>query len=154
MFAAPGDEVWRRAFELNFHAHRQLTHLFLPDMLDRGYGRIVNVTGSMEPLSLNASIAAKAALHAWAKGLSRDVAPYGITVNSVPLGRISSEQIDERLYKDPLVRAQFIEEHIPAGRFGTAEDMARLILFLASASAGYITGQVVAVDGGMRRFSL
>ena len=145
------EQHWRDAFELNFHAVRQMTHAILPVMMEHGTGSIVNVTGAKEPQTLNASIAAKAAVHGWAKGLSRDVALHGITVNNAIPGRLHSEQIDERLYPDSSARDAFIRDHIPMGRFGQPEDMANLVAFLVSDRARYITGQSIAVDGGMQR---
>src|SRR5260221_6543174 len=81
------DEQWEEALTLNFRRHRQLTHLLLGQMMERKWGRIINVTGKSEPEGLNGAFAAKAAMHSWAKGLSREVGRHGITVNSIPPGR-------------------------------------------------------------------
>ena len=81
------------AMTLNFTRVRQLTHALLPSMIDNPCGRIVNITGKSEPEGLNAAFSAKAAVHAWAKGLSREVGRHGITINCIPPGRIMSEQI-------------------------------------------------------------
>src|SRR3954470_12956206 len=88
-----GDAQWEEAITLNFTRHRQLTHRLLPQMMARKWGRIINITGKSEPEGLNGAFAAKAAVHSWAKGLAREVGKHGITVNSVPPGRIISEQI-------------------------------------------------------------
>ena len=69
-------------------------------MIDRRWGRIINITGKSEPEHLNAAFSAKAALHAWAKGLSREVGQFGVTVNSIPPGRIMSEQIRRNYPED------------------------------------------------------
>src|SRR6202008_1298615 len=87
------EEQWTEAMTLNFTRQRQLTHRLLDQMIARKWGRIVNITGKSEPEGLNGAFAAKAAMHAWAKGLSREVGKHGITVNSIPPGRIDSEQI-------------------------------------------------------------
>lgn len=147
------ENVWSEALELNFTAGRRLTQAVLPDMIGRSYGRIINVTGTNEPLKTNAASAAKGAVHAWSKGLSRDVARHGITVNSVGPGRIMSEQIEQRLHPSEDERRRFAEANIPAGYFGEPEDIGRLVAFLASPLARYINGQVVMVDGGMARFA-
>jgi len=112
-----------------------------------------NITGTSEPGGVNIASSAKAAVHAWAKGLSRVLAPDGITVNCLPPGRINSEQILNKVHPDPDERRAFIEANIPAGYFGEPEDMANLIAFLCSPLARYITGEVIHVDGGMRRFA-
>ncbi|HEY5896286.1 MAG TPA: SDR family NAD(P)-dependent oxidoreductase, partial [Burkholderiales bacterium] len=110
------DAQWEEALTLNFRRHRQLTHLLLAQMIERKWGRIINVTGKSEPEGLNGAFAAKAAVHSWAKGLSREVGRHGITVNCVPPGRIISEQI-LRNYS-PEFRKKESEEDIPVGEYG------------------------------------
>lgn len=144
------DAAWEEALTLNFTRQRQLTHALLPPMMARGWGRIINITGKSEPDKLNAAFAAKAAIHSWAKGLSRDVGRHGITVNSIAPGRIISEQI-LRNYP-PEERRRFAESEIPVGAYGEPADLAVLAVFLASPLARYITGTVIPVDGGLRRY--
>jgi 3-oxoacyl-[acyl-carrier protein] reductase len=146
------NQQWEEAMLLNFVRLRELTHALAPEMMRHGFGRIVNISGSSEPRSLNAANSAKAAVHAWAKGLSREVARHGITVNSIQPGRIISEQI-LRMHPTEENRREFAEREIPAGRFGEAEELAVLAVFLASPVAGYITGTVIPVDGGISRFA-
>ena len=122
-------------------------------MREQTFGRIINITGTSEPGSVNIASSAKAAVHAWAKGLSRVLAADGITVNCLPPGRIKSEQILNKVHPDPIERQAFVEANIPVGYLGEPEDMACLIAFLASPLARYITGEVIHVDGGMRRFA-
>ena len=141
---------WNEAITLNFTRHRQLTHRLLPQMIGRKWGRIINVTGKSEPEGINGAFCAKAAMHSWAKGLSREVGKHGITVNSIPPGRIISEQI-LRNYP-PEVRQRESEHDIPVGEYGQPEDLAHLACFLASPLARYITGTVIPVDGGLRRY--
>ena len=145
------DAQWDEALTLNFTRQRQLTHRLLPQMIARKWGRIVNITGKSEPEGLNGAFAAKAGMHAWAKGLSREVGRHGITVNCVPPGRIISEQI-LRNYS-PEFRKKESEEDIPVGEYGQPADIANLVCFLASPLARYITGAVIPVDGGLRRYS-
>ena len=144
------DSAWDEALTLNFTRYRQVTHALLPQMIARKWGRIINVTGKSEPEGLNAAFAAKAAVHAWAKGLSREVGEHGITINCIPPGRIMSEQI--RRNYPPDYRERFAEEEIPVRYWGEPEDLAALAVFLASPKARYITGTVIPVDGGLRRY--
>jgi 3-oxoacyl-[acyl-carrier protein] reductase len=147
------DEVWLESMEINFHAGRRMTHAFIPAMRAQRFGRIVNITGPDEPHSINAANAPNGAVHIWAKALSRAVGRDGITVNSVPPGRIRSEQIDLRILPTEEARRAWAEKEVPAGYIGEAEDLAVLVAFLCSPRARYITGQVIHVDGGARRFS-
>jgi 3-oxoacyl-[acyl-carrier protein] reductase len=150
-FGKDADEAqWDEALTLNFTRHRQLTSRLLGGMQARGWGRVINITGKSEPEGVNGAFAAKAALHSWAKGLSREVGGDGITVNCIPPGRIMSEQI-ERNYPAEF-RARHAAEDIPVGEYGLPEDIADLVCFLASPRARYITGAVIPVDGGLRRY--
>lgn len=144
------EEQWEEAMTLNFTRPRQLTHRLLGQMMDRGWGRIINITGKSEPEGINGAFCAKAALHSWAKGLSREVGKFGLTVNSIPPGRIMSEQI-LRNYS-PEYREWQSEHEIPVGEYGQPEDIANLVCFLASPLARYVTGAVIPVDGGLRRY--
>jgi 3-oxoacyl-[acyl-carrier protein] reductase len=145
------EERWEEAMTLNFTRLRQLTHAVLPGMIERRWGRIINITGKSEPDRLNAAFAAKAAVHSWAKGLSREVGRYGITVNSIAPGRIMSEQILRNYPEEE--RKRFSAQEIPLGEYGQPEDLANLAAFLASPRGRYITGTVIPVDGGLRRYS-
>jgi len=144
------DSDWDEAIALNFTRYRQVTHALLPQMIERRWGRVINITGKSEPEGLNAAFAAKAAVHAWAKGLSREIGRHGITVNCIPPGRIMSEQIRRNYPED--YRKHFAEEEIPVGFWGEPEDLAVLAVFLASPLARYISGTDIPVDGGLRRY--
>lgn len=144
------EEAWHEAITLNFHRPRQLGDALIDSMIARRWGRVINITGKSEPEQINGAFCAKAGLHSWAKGLSRMVGPHGITVNCIPPGRIHSEQI-LRNYT-PEYRQWQSEHEIPMGRYGEPEDIAHLVCFLASPLASYITGAVIPVDGGLRRY--
>jgi len=144
------ESQWEEALTLNFTRQRQLTHKLLDQMMARNWGRIVSITGKSEPEGINGAFCAKAAMHSWAKGLSREVGKHGITVNCIPPGRIISEQI-LRNYT-PEYRKWQSEHEIPVGEYGQPEDIANLVCFLASPRARYITGAVIPVDGGLRRY--
>ena len=144
------EEAWNEAITLNFHRPRQLSDALIDQMIERRWGRIINITGKSEPDHVNGAFCAKAGLHSWAKGLSRMVGPHGVTVNCIPPGRIHSEQIFRNY--TPEYRQWQCENEIPMGRYGEPEDLANLVCFLASPKASYITGAVIPVDGGLRRY--
>jgi 3-oxoacyl-[acyl-carrier protein] reductase len=153
----PGDPaaeaIWTESFAINFTAGRRLAEALLPGMRSHKHGRIITITGSSEGANLNAASPAKAAVHAWAKALSRKVGPDAVTVNSIAPGRITSEQIDRKLHPDPVERQRFIDANVPLGYFGDPVDVGNLVAFLASPLGRYITGEVIHVDGGMRRYA-
>lgn len=145
------EEQWVEGMTLNFDRHRQLTQALLPNFLERKSGAIVSVSGNLEPEVVNAAMVAKAGLVVWSKGLSEQIGKHGITVNCVQPGLIDTAQI-RRLYPDDK-RRTFAEREIPLRDFGEPQDVANMVAFLASSRAHYITGAVIPVDGGMRRYS-
>jgi len=144
------EDRWQEAITLNFHRPRQVADQLIDQMIARNWGRIINITGKSEPDHVNGAFCAKAGIHSWAKGLSRMVGKHGITVNSIPPGRIHSEQIFRNY--TPEYRQWQADNEIPVGRYGEPEDLANLVCFLASPRASYITGAVIPVDGGLRRY--
>ena len=144
------EDRWQEAITLNFHRPRQIADALIDPMIERRWGRIINITGKSEPDHVNGAFCAKAGIHSWAKGLSRMVGKHGITVNCVPPGRIHSEQIFRNY--TPEYRQWQSDNEIPVGRYGEPEDLANLVCFLASPRASYITGAVIPVDGGLRRY--
>jgi 3-oxoacyl-[acyl-carrier protein] reductase len=129
----------------------RLTGLCLPQLEKSGRGRIVNVTSSSvrEPIdSLALSNAVRPGVIGWAKTLAREVAPLGITVNSIAPGRIDTERIRE-VYPDGVTDEDLAA--IPARRLGTTREIGDLVAFLCSDRAAYITGTVIPVDGGLTR---
>ena len=144
---------WEEAMLLNYTAGRRLAHAFVPVMRERRFGRIINITGGDEPSTINAANPPNGAAHIWAKALSRTVARDGITVNCVVPGRIHSEQIDQRILPTEEAREAWIAQHCPVGYIGEPDDLGVLVTFLCSPRARYITGQVMHVDGGVRRFA-
>ncbi|RVU17553.1 SDR family NAD(P)-dependent oxidoreductase [Methylobacterium oryzihabitans] len=150
---ADDEAAWEESFLLNFTAARRLTDALAPAMLDRGWGRIVNVSGALIAKALNAASPAKAALESWSKAAAAAYASRGVTVNCIAPGRINTPQILDRLHPTEEARRAFIDANIPAGRFGEPEEAAALIAFLASERASFITGAAVPVDGGSLRLA-
>ena len=149
----PDERVWQESFDLNFHAPRRLAEELIPGMVASRWGRIVNITGAGVTKSVNAAAPAKQAMSVWARSRAFELAPHGITINNIQPGRIKSDQILNRLHPTEESRARFIAENIPMGRFGEPEELAGLVVFLASTMAGYITGVSIPVDGGMYRLA-
>lgn len=145
------EETWDEVIMMNFTARRQLIQAVLPGMMKRGFGRILNVTGGSEPTKINAGFSGKAALQAWCKGVSRDVGKHGVTINAVAPGRLLSEQALRRYTEEE--RNSFAAAEVPVGRLGLPEEFANVAVFLASPKASYVTGAVIPVDGGMRRYA-
>lgn len=142
------DDDWRRVLDTNLSSAFYLTRGALRGMLRAGYGRVVNVS-SVVGLRGNVGqanyVAAKAGLIGLTKALAREYASKGVTVNSVAPGFIES---DMTAALAPELRDAYLSE-IPAGRFGSAQDVANAVAFLASDEAAYVNGQTLVVDGGM-----
>nr|MBI1230990.1 SDR family oxidoreductase [Cytophagales bacterium] len=153
-----GIAEYQQAFDLLFKSYHLLTHLLLPKMHANGYGRIINVssTSVKEPIpNLALSNTIRAAVINWAKSLSREVAPFGITVNNILTGSFDTERISEILQAQAEQTGASLEKlaeekrsKIPAGRFGKPEEFGYLAAFLASPFAGYINGANIPIDGG------
>jgi 3-oxoacyl-[acyl-carrier protein] reductase len=155
---------WRRSLQLLAITPIELATRVLPGMRERGFGRIVAIlsSGVREPLpELCYSNSGRAALTAWLKTVAGRVAPDGVTVNGVLPGRIGTPRVDsldaaqaERRGIDVAeVRAQS-EANIPMHRYGTPEEFAAVVSFLASPGASYLTGAFVSCDGGMARSTM
>jgi 3-oxoacyl-[acyl-carrier protein] reductase len=152
--AKPDDETaWGEGFLLNFLTPRRLAEALLPGMIERRWGRIVNVTGAIAGKAYNAAAPAKAALESWSKAAAAASAGAGVTVNCLAPGRINTPQILDKLHPTEESRREFIARNIPAGRFGEPREAAALIAFLVSNQASYITGTTIPVDGGTMRLA-
>ncbi|HUE72047.1 MAG TPA: 3-oxoacyl-ACP reductase family protein [Pirellulaceae bacterium] len=125
-----------------------LTRHALPHMKQKRWGRIINITSEVYHRSVapfSAYVAAKGGQIGWSRSMSRELAPYGITVNTVAPGWIPVERHE----RDPQEMKDAYKVLIPAGRWGVPQDVADAVLYLASPEASFVTGQTLCVNGGM-----
>ena len=144
-------ETIEAAVELLLVSAVRLTGLCLPHLERGGHGRVITITSSSvrEPIdNLALSNAIRPGVIGWAKTLAREVGPRGITVNSIAPGRIDTDRMKE-VYPDGPTEQQL--EPIPLRRLGRPQEIGDIVCFLASDRAGYVTGTVVPVDGGLTR---
>jgi 3-oxoacyl-[acyl-carrier protein] reductase len=142
------DEAWHTVIEVNLTAAFRLTRLAIRGMIRRRHGRVIGVTSVVaitgNPGQANYA-AAKAAMIGMSKSIAAEVAARGITVNCIAPGAIATA-MTEQLTAEQGAR---LLGAIPAGRFGSPEDIAAAAVFLASHEAAYVTGQTLHVNGGM-----
>jgi 3-oxoacyl-[acyl-carrier protein] reductase len=145
-FPGMSQDQWRRVIDVSVNGFYNVTQPLLLPMIRTRWGRVINIS-SVAALTGNRGqvnyAAAKGALNAATKALSLEVASRGITVNAVAPGIIASGM------SDSVFNAADIASLVPMKRAGSAEEVANLVGFLASSEAGYITGQVISINGGM-----
>src|SRR5499427_3594102 len=150
-FVESTDDDCHAAIETNLHGFFNCCRVVLPHMMQRRYGRIIATgsvivdTGNFGRNTYAVCTASKGGIVAMVKPLAVEAAPYGITVNAVSPGYIATDMMHEI---DEAGR-EAVKRMIPAGRYGTPEEVAAAMTFLASDEAAYITGQVLRVNGGM-----
>jgi 3-oxoacyl-[acyl-carrier protein] reductase len=144
-------EQWEGAYSDLVLAPMALIEAAVPGMRERGFGRIVNVssTSVREPIPvLMLSNSHRAATLAAFKTLARQLAPDGITLNTILTGRIATDRLSENYGSMENAEAA-AKEQVPTGRLGTVEELAAVAAFLCSGPASYVTGEAIRVDGGM-----
>ena len=148
LFTDTTEEDWDRMMDVNVKGLYNTCHSLISQMIERKYGRIINVssmwgiTGASCEVAYSAS---KAAVIGFTKALAKELGPSGITVNCVAPGVIDTE-MNAGLDRETI---ETLRNEIPLDRIGSAADVAGAVSFLASEKAGYITGQVIRVDGGI-----
>ena len=148
LFMRMKDEEWDEVIAVNLTAAFHLNRAVLRGMMKQRFGRIIgisSVVGVMGNPGQGNYAASKAGLIGMNKALAHEVASRGITVNSIAPGFIASAMTDELNDK----QRESILSSVPAGRLGTAEEIAAATVFLASDAAGYITGHTLNINGGM-----
>ncbi|MFE3543074.1 SDR family NAD(P)-dependent oxidoreductase [Nocardia sp. NPDC059177] len=143
---------WQRVIDVNLHGVFHTIQAVLPDMVEAGWGRIVNISSSSthsgQPFMAH-YVAAKSAVNGLTKALALELGPSGITVNAVPPGFIDTPMLRKNEQAQRL--GGTVEDHIqrtPVRRVGTPADIAAACAFLISEEASYITGQIFGVNGG------
>jgi NAD(P)-dependent dehydrogenase (short-subunit alcohol dehydrogenase family) len=142
-------EEWNRVLGTNLNGPFLCTRAFVPAMIEKQHGRILNMTSIMSHVSLPgraAYSASKAGLLGMTRALALELAPYHITVNGISPGPFATE-MNTILMQDPVTNADFLSR-IPAGRWGRVEEIGALAVFLCSDVAGFITGTDILIDGG------
>ena len=139
-------EQWHRVIDVSLHGFFHVTQPLTLPMARTRWGRIISISSVAAVMGNRGQVnyaAAKGALHGASKSLSLELASRGITVNVVAPGIIASAMADKPSTKDAIARM------VPAKRAGTADEVAALVAFLAGRGAGYISGQVISINGGM-----
>jgi len=144
-------EDWLRVIDVNLHGVFHMIQAVLPDMLDAGWGRIVNISSSSTHSGvpyMSHYVAAKSAINGLTKSLALEYGPSGITVNAVPPGFIDTPMLRNAENQGFLGDVEQNIARTPVRRIGKPEDIAAACAFLSSDEAGYITGQILGVNGG------
>lgn len=144
-------DEWQKVVDVNLNGVFHCTQAVLPDMIEAGWGRIVNISSSSthsgQPY-MSPYVAAKSAVNGLTKSLALEYGPCGITVNAVPPGFIDTPMLRKAEQRGFLGDTQKQIEQTPVRRMGRPEDIAAACSFLISEEAGYITGQILGVNGG------
>lgn len=153
-FLETGEEFWDRIIELNYKGALRMSRRVVPGMVEREYGRVVNIASDAARVgsSMEAVYAgAKAGVVAFGKTLAREVARHGVTVNSVCPGPTETALLEGMVGsgENGAKMVEALRRAVPMRRLGRPEDIAAAVAFLASDGAAFITGQTLSVSGGL-----
>jgi 3-oxoacyl-[acyl-carrier protein] reductase len=141
-------QMWDEVLGVNLTGTFNVTHAFLNGMVENGWGRVINiasVVGQMGNFGQSNYAVTKGGMIAFTMSLAREVARKGVTVNAVAPGFIETDMTKDL----PSVALTNVQAMTPIGRLGKPEEVAAAVVFLATPGAGYITGQVISVNGGL-----
>jgi 3-oxoacyl-[acyl-carrier protein] reductase len=147
MLSDVSEEEWDDVMSVNLKGMFLSTQLFMPHMIAQRYGRIINVSSVWGMSGASCEVlysTTKGGMNAFTKALAKEIAPSGITVNAVAPGVVDTYMMDGF---NPEEKAA-LQQEIPAGRFGSAEEIASLVYFLSLPESSYITGQIISPNGG------
>ena len=142
---------WQKIIDINLHGVFHTIQAVLPDMIEAGWGRIVNISSSSTHSGapyMSSYVAAKSGVNGLTKSLALELGPSGITVNAVPPGFVDTPMLRKAAERGNLGSIEAAIKQTPVGRMGKPEDIAAACAFFASEEAGYITGQILGVNGG------
>jgi 2-hydroxycyclohexanecarboxyl-CoA dehydrogenase len=151
-FLETDEAFWDRVIEINFKGGLRLTHTVLPGMVERGFGRVVNIgsdAGRVGSSMESVYSGAKGAVISFTKTLAREVARKGVTANTVCPGPTDTPMLRGMETEGGGSLIEALERAVPMRRLGRPEDVAAAVAFLASDEAGYVTGQTLSVSGGL-----
>jgi 2-hydroxycyclohexanecarboxyl-CoA dehydrogenase len=151
-FVDTDEPLWDRVIEVNFKGCLRVTHAVLPGMVERGFGRIVNIgsdAGRVGSSMESVYSGAKGGVIAFTKTIAREVARSGVTANAVCPGPTDTPMVRQMAAEGGGTLIDALKKAVPMKRLGTPEDVAAAVAFLASDEAGFITGQTLSVSGGL-----
>jgi NAD(P)-dependent dehydrogenase (short-subunit alcohol dehydrogenase family) len=150
-FQSVSEDTWDRVVAVNLKASFLCSQAVISDMVEAGWGRIVNISSSAGQSGAPMVVpyaASKAGILGLTKALALEFAGSGITVNCVPPGTIDTPMLRTAVAGGDVISSEEMGAHVPVGRLGSPEDVAAACAFLVSEEAGYITGQILGVNGG------
>ena len=143
------DEYWDKVIEVNLNAQFILTREIGKDMAERGYGKVVFIASLLSfqgGITVPGYAASKGGVKQLTMAFANEWASKGVTINAIAPGYIATD--NTKALREDAVRNKAIQDRIPAGRWGTPEDLMGTIVFLCSDASNYLNGSVVTVDGG------